>query len=155
MIMDESCARCWIKRWPDGSPWDGRRRGEETARVLERHAAARQECMRCPLLTQCETYLSDQEDAGLRVDGVIAARYSDVDPMSRSEQDFWQTTCRGCNKDMLPRSPTGSKRLRGLYRKHAGEGLCDECFPVLSRQATRPAPYRRPPQPRHPYTTDC
>lgn len=153
MIMDESCARCWAKRWPNGSPWDGRRPGEETTSVAERHAVARQECMRCPLLDKCEHYLTDQETEGARVDGVIAGRYSDVDPLSKNEHQFWQTTCRGCEKDMIPMRPTGSKRSRGLRRKHTGEGLCDECFPVLSRQATRPKRWSAPARPHHPYKT--
>lgn len=153
MIMDESCARCWNRKWPKGLPWDGRRQGEESDSVRARHAYARQECMRCPLLDACEAYLSDQETDGTRVDGITAGRYSDVNPHEPSDVAFQQTTCRGCQESMRPqRTPAKPPRLTPR-KKHRGEGLCQDCWPNLSRQANPKERYSAPPRPNHPYKT--
>lgn len=105
---------------------------------LEVHAWARRLCLMCPVLEACEAYLSDQERAGNHIDGVIAARYSDVCAPG-TFPDRRQTHCSGCGKAMRPQRERGlsgvaKKRHKPPRRKHVGEGLCDKCYPRLSRR---------------------
>lgn len=147
MEMDESCARCWHKRWPGGSPWDGRRGGEDSESVKQRHRIARIECHHCPLINACESYLAATERNGEYVDGVVAGRYSDVRP-PQTDGQFRQSSCLGCAKDMCPQSP----RHRPVMprRQHAGEGLCQVCWPEFRR---RPRTKHLPARANHPYKT--
>ncbi|EEI16333.1 hypothetical protein HMPREF0298_1919 [Corynebacterium lipophiloflavum DSM 44291] len=114
--------------------WDGRRPKEPTQQVHDRHTEAKLLCRRCPLLTACERALSDLERAGLHVDGVMAGRYSDVrSHMLRNEAQFHQTTCRGCAAPLIPQGGVGAKtKPPPKARRHIGEGLCEDCYPVLA-----------------------
>lgn len=138
----ETTALCWHKRQTGKvSQWDGRQPQEPTTSVLARHERARLQCHHCPLLNACERALSEMEKKGLRVDGVMAGRYSDVLDYSKAERDLTQTNCRGCQATMRPQGRIGnSRRLPEQTRQHAGEGLCEDCYPRLSRAARHPPP---------------
>lgn len=138
---EETAALCWYKRnTAPISPWDGRAPNEAREAVLARHEIARVQCQRCPLLTACERALSDMEKQSLRVDGVMAGRYSDVATHS-GEHEFAQLRCRGCNAPLLPQGGTHNRRKVPLgARQHLGEGLCEECYLRLARAVRNPPP---------------
>lgn len=141
----ETGASCWYRRWPDGSPWDGRRGGEGTKSVLIRHEEARILCRRCPLIDACERALGDMEDQALNVDGVMAGRYADVRPQMVADGIFCQTNCRGCGNSLIPRAGVHlNAKPRPGARPHVGEGLCEDCWPDLALSTRRkPSPPRR------------
>ena len=143
----ETEALCWHTRQHVGTaPWDGRNPGEPSAEVRDRHEQARRKCHRCPLLTACERALSDMEKDVLRVDGVMAGRYSDVKPYNHTDLEFTQSTCRGCQHPLLPRGTVSQNRKHpDGARRHIGEGLCEDCYPRLARAVrnpTQPPPKR-------------
>lgn len=139
---EETAALCWHKRQTaDVSPWDGSHPGESSEDVLARHEEARLRCHHCPLLEACERALSDMEKQALRVDGVMAGRYSDVAAYSNAERRYVQTTCRGCHTHLRPQGNVSYKRkLPAGARDHRGEGLCDQCYPRLARAVRNPPP---------------
>lgn len=133
---EEANALCWYKRWSASIiPWDGRAPRESTEEVAARHEKARLICHRCPLLAACEQALSAMERQGLRIDGVMAGRYSDVrDSLGSREDGFRQAECRGCQVPLLPmRSNSWRVKPPAGARQHVGEGLCSECYPQLAR----------------------
>lgn len=137
---------CWVaaNRPPAGTPslWDGRWHRESTDEVKLRHQAARLACAQCPRLEGCEKALSEFEELGIAIDGVMAGRYCDVGlwwTRGRPELAmFLQTNCRACGEEMRPRVP-GKLAKYTTDRRHVGEGMCDKCFPVFSRAARRGA----------------
>ena len=142
---EETAALCWYKRQSAGvSPWDGSHPRESYEEVFARHEEARLRCHRCPLLEACERALSDMEKQSLRVDGVMAGRYSDVIAYSNGERRFVQTTCRGCSTPLRPQGDVSNNRkFSAGARDHRGEGLCDQCYPRLARACllyTSPSP---------------
>lgn len=97
---------------------------------------ARLLCAQCPLLDACERYLADYEAKGIYIDGVVAGRFSDVDhPHIKNEHR--QATCLGCGEMMRPRRRADAPLVKHehLERSHVGEGLCDKCYPIMSRKA--------------------
>lgn len=115
------------------SLWDpqadaGREREED---VNQRHRSAKIMCQACPLLDACEAALSAHEKAGVLIAGVVAGRYSDV---ARKDNEHQLVSCRLCGEDMLPQAMT---RKTIKQRKHTGEGLCDWCYPQVSRATRR------------------
>ena len=139
---EETAALCWYKRQSAGvSPWDGSHPRESYEEVFARHEEARLRCHRCPLLAACERALSDMEKQSLRVDGVMAGRYSDVIAYSNGERRFVQTTCRGCRAPLRPQGDVSNNRkFPAGARDHRGEGLCDQCYPRLARAVRNPPP---------------
>lgn len=138
---EETTALCWYKHnTAPISPWDGRCPNEGTDEVQARHDIARLQCHRCPLLAACEKALSDMEKQGLRVDGVMAGRYSDV-LIASVERDFTQTHCRGCKTPLSPQGgPSRNRTLPAGTSQHLGEGLCEQCYPRLARAVRNPPP---------------
>ena len=138
---EETTALCWYKHnTAPISPWDGRCPNEGTDEVQARHDIARLQCHRCPLLAACEKALSDMEKQGLRVDGVMAGRYSDV-LIASAERDFTQTHCRGCKTPLRPQGgPSRNRTLPAGTSQHLGEGLCEQCYPRLARAVRNPPP---------------
>lgn len=103
----------------------------------QRWQEARLLCAQCPVLDACEAYVSDLEEQGVYIDGVVAGRFSDVDA-AHVINDCRQDRCCGCGQRMLPRRHQGSSDLakhEGIERVHVGEGLCDQCWPIMSRKA--------------------
>lgn len=150
-MVDSSDARCRIERWPAGVRlWESAQPGESSARVAYRHARARAECLRCPLLEACESALSDMEVSRLPVDGVMAARYSDVGVPS--EGKILQDRCLVCGHQMAPQGGWGAMRMYPTTAlRHVGQGLCNKCWPGNHRP-----PAQKPRQPRrdnHPFPT--
>lgn len=139
---EETAALCWYKRQTGKvSPWDGSRPLESSEEVLARHKEARLRCHRCPLLEACERALSDMEKQNLRVDGVMAGRYSDVLAYSNAERRYAQTNCRGCHAPLRPQGGVSTNRkIPAGARDHRGEGLCDQCYPRLARAVRNPPP---------------
>lgn len=137
----ETAALCWYKRNTARiSPWDGRAPKEASEDVQKRHEYARTQCHRCPLLHACERALSDMEKKRLRVDGVMAGRYSDVATNS-GEDEFTQLHCRGCTTPLLPQGGIEHRRkVPHGARRHLGEGLCEQCYPRLARAVRNPPP---------------
>ncbi len=147
---EERSALCWYKRWEgDVSPWDGRRPSEPTEDTLARHEKARLICRRCPLITACERALSDLERQALRVDGVMAGRYSDVHPgVAGGESAFCQRVCRGCQVPLIPQGTIHPRtKIPADARPHLGEGLCEDCYPWLALATGKQPP--TPPRPHH------
>lgn len=107
------------------------------------HAKARVLCASCPVLEACERYLSDMERAGVCVAGVVAGRYCDLLPNSVSgagpqrlppaDAPERQTTCRGCGQRMWPQRASPQRVAETPAPQHQGEGLCNDCYPHLSR----------------------
>lgn len=151
---DETKALCWRKRHATTpTPWEGRLPKEPSEDVRIRHDQARIQCHLCPLLNACERALTAMEKRALRVDGVMAGRYSDVYPYSHVDNEFTQTTCRGCHAQLKPQGPVSNNRKSPKEaRNHQGEGLCDKCYPKLAR-AIRHQPTKRNYQLNNPTTT--
>lgn len=148
---------CQQPKWRDaaeggaGMPWDSQLpsdgRGEKGKQTADkRHNLARKLCQRCPILDACERYLSDTERAGVRVDGVVAGRYSDTPSygwilgpahIPDGNEKGRQTNCRACGGPMWPQvtSPEKAQRLGG--HRHIGEGLCELCYPRFARHMRR------------------
>lgn len=127
--------------WESQMPWE-RRAKKAVDTFKARHVKARIECSRCPLLEPCERYLSDMEERGLRVDGVVAGRYSDVSQYGYSkprDEIGNQSRCRVCREFMWPRAAPPDKLTPDIPRQHQGEGLCDLCHRRFSRQERRKA----------------
>lgn len=122
------------------SLWDTKVPSETTVDVMrQRNQKAMVLCQACPLLDACEAMLADHEKQGIAISGVVAGRYSDVPvhPSNRSAEPR-QIACRGCQEQMLPQyvSPY-CKQPNRPERRHVGEGLCDWCYPQISRAARR------------------
>ena len=119
--------------------WDSITVEQPTKEMLIMQARARVLCLQCPLLEACEDYLSACEQEGLAVDGVIAGRFSDVYAGNWQLEHQIQSHCLGCQTHMLPQKVPPRRdpeQFRSLRRKHVGEGLCDQCYPALSRRAS-------------------
>lgn len=130
---DALCLRARMRAPGSAIIWDPKSHRELDSHVLARHEIARAYCARCPLLEPCEAMLADAEARRERIEGVVAARYSIVrDPMRKSPH---QEVCKRCQVPL--RQP--SKRCKPLKGAavHAGEGLCEDCFPVASRAAAK------------------
>lgn len=122
------------------SLWDTKAPSETTVEPMrKRNQKAMILCQTCPLLDACEAMLADLEKQGIAISGVVAGRYSDVPvhPSNRGAEPR-QITCRGCHEQMLPQyvSPYCKQSPRP-ERCHVGEGLCDWCYPQISRAARR------------------
>lgn len=122
------------------SLWDTKAPSETTVEPMrQRNQKAMILCQACPLLEACEAMLADHEKQGVAISGVVAGRYSDVPvhPSNRGAEPR-QITCRGCHEQMLPQyvSPY-TKQKNPPERHHVGEGLCDWCYPQISRAARR------------------
>ena len=160
---DETLARCRSDKWPNGqTPWDGPRPSEETVKVRQRHTMARTFCQSCVLLDACETALSDMEKADIHVEGVMAGRYTDVRGHGQTarQHEFRQADCRFCGIVIKPQADAtwwkkSAARRAGKFGLHAGEGLCEGCFPKASRKARGKSreSEERPHEPRHPFRT--
>ena len=121
-------------------PWDAT---DKTVLRESLHAKARVLCAACPVLEACESYLADMERAGICVAGVVAGRYSDLFPNSVSgtgprklpdaDDPERQTTCRGCGERMWPQCTPPALIVETPAPQHQGEGLCNDCYPQLSR----------------------
>ena len=122
------------------SLWDTKVDGETTVDVMrQRNQKAMVMCQACPLLEVCEAMLSDHEKQGIAISGVVAGRYSDV-PVHASSQgaEPRQSTCRGCHEQMRPQYVSShSKKRNQPEQRHMGEGLCDRCYPQISRAARK------------------
>ena len=122
------------------SLWESRRDSsnpacaETNADAAARHARARAECSRCPLLDICEQALSDMERHGVLVDGVMAGRFSDLARASNGQPLASARICRGCRREMAPQIDRWRTRRRSELI-HQGEGLCQHCWPRFSRTA--------------------
>lgn len=114
------------------SPWDSQVGKEKPEEVKRRQSEARLLCLRCPLLQECEQYLTDMECEGKHVSGVVAARYSDVIPHSFEN---YQETCRGCSRPLRPHLPKRRNQDPNCVQ-HQGEGLCRDCYPLMHRNYT-------------------
>lgn len=108
--------------------WEGVVDKENFRKLEARHVKARLLCARCPVLEECEEYLSDLERKGKRVDGVCAGRYSDVPPRG-SARACVQLNCRTCGQPMAPQAEGVDPETT-----HQGEGLCGNCYPLFSRK---------------------
>src|SRR5699024_3902887 len=113
---------------------------ESTESVKLRHQAAILACAQCPRLEACEADLTESEKAGIPIDGVMAGRYSDTATWwmrgCPEMTAFMQTHCRACQEEMRPHIP-GKRSKHTPDRRHVGEGMCDQCYPVFSRAARR------------------
>lgn len=122
--LDKKAPRLWEDRLPK----------EKLPEREMRHARARILCNRCPALEECEAVLRQSEAKGQRIDGVVAGRFSTVKVHYDSDT---QTHCAGCGHWLELASVSGSprrfKQKPGAIR-HAGEGLCVECYPKLRRR---------------------
>lgn len=121
------------------SLWESRRPREPAEAVQARHQKARILCHRCPLLTACERALSDYEQAGIPIDGVTAARYSDVKYGSQWQGDI-QTHCAGCAAPLIPQKREYQLKNTQNKKQHIGEGLCEDCYPALARTTQKAQP---------------
>lgn len=130
---------------PQGERGMGRQSFRDVTR--KRHHRARLLCLRCPLLDACERYLSDMENKMVPVAGIVAGRYFDGPPQGgrikpKPLDKERQVTCRGCGHLMWPRSNIlqDHPAIPGPDEcQHKGEGLCESCWPKLSREARRHA----------------
>lgn len=156
-MFEEGQGICQQEKWRDaavygaGMPWDSRLhrdgRGEQAKEaVAKRHNLARQLCQRCPLLEACERYLSATERAGIRVDGVVAGRYSDTPShgwilgpahIPDGNEEGRQTNCRACGQPMWPQVVSPERATERGGQRHVGEGLCEICFPRFARHNRR------------------
>lgn len=150
--MDEGI--CQRKKWRERAaegyalPWDSRLGYEkrEDGILLEtqkRHARARALCQRCPVLHACESYVSHMETIGVAIDGVVAGRYSDTKgkrvptrPPTGTEEEI-QTKCLACGSAMWPQATPRDRVVSSGVPQHAGEGLCEHCFPTFARQVRK------------------
>lgn len=123
------CQQAEYRRQP-GAPglWDSMHGREAWEDVQKRHREARILCRKCPLLFACEQALSDYERHSEGVDGVMAARYSDVSYSSNARER--QTHCSGCQVRLHRQGST--RAVRASHRRHVGEGLCSECYPQFA-----------------------
>ncbi|MGV0391503.1 hypothetical protein [Corynebacterium phoceense] len=108
--------------------WETTLREMPKERKVREHRA-RVLCLGCPALDWCEERLAKYETAGIYIDGVVAARYSDVAPNRNAP---WQATCLGCGRDLVPMHAWKHQRRR-TSRDHLGEGYCRQCHPLMSR----------------------
>lgn len=120
MLTDTACARA-------PQLFDSRGEGERSEAAVARQRLAIQACRTCPALDACERYLLDCETRGARVDGVVAGRQwrrlRDHVPEVRR--------CADCGTEIVKRGVPITDRLRPdgrLIAKHAGRGLCDDCY---------------------------
>ncbi|QGS34073.1 hypothetical protein FOB82_03045 [Corynebacterium xerosis] len=107
--------------------FDSRDEGEPHKAAAARQRLAIHACRSCPALGACKRYLLDCESRGAQVDGVVAGRHwrrlrdrvAEVRP------------CADCGADMVKRGTPTIDRLRTdgtLTARHAGRGLCDDCY---------------------------
>ena len=127
---DEPLGVCQQKHYRGNNLWEGRRATETEDDVAERHRIAKILCHRCPLLDVCEHALYDMERQGLRVDGVMAGRYSDVWTVVNKAHGEYQHYCRGCGEKMV----RAARTPKPGQLAHCGQGLCSECYPALARK---------------------
>lgn len=119
------CQKMYAKGIKSVRLWDGQRRFEKVEEMKRRHSRARIMCWRCPALEDCETRLLEHERRLEHIDGVVAGRYSIVRSDFNGNQ---QKLCAGCARPLeIPNS-----RQTGI--PHAGEGLCQECYPEFGRR---------------------
>lgn len=112
---------------------DTKHREKQPAREI-RHRQARILCNRCPVLELCEERLVKLESEGIRVDGVVAGRYSTV---KIGYFATTQTHCQCCGNylQLAGKNEFGKKiKQRPGALEHAGEGLCVECYPTFRRR---------------------
>lgn len=107
--------------------FDSRDVGEPSDAAAARQRLAILACRACPALDACKQYLLDCELRGAPVDGVVAGRQwrrlRDRVPEVRR--------CADCGTEIVKRGTPNIDRLRpdgGLIAKHAGRGLCDDCY---------------------------
>ena len=92
--MNEANCRRKIFR-QEGKPtfWDGQLAYEPAENTLKRHRIARGLCATCPAFDACRKYLEATEARGLAIDGVVAGRYSKVQPndgkVNPAERQKW------------------------------------------------------------------
>lgn len=143
MIKNGVCQR-WRRKAGKGEaiPWDSfdkavlRKPAHEQARLL---------CATCPALEACEADLSEAERAGKSIAGVVAGRYCDLPAaraslsppkvLPRPEVAEQQSHCRGCGELMWPQCTPPARVAASNAPQHHGEGLCENCYPHLSRTA--------------------
>lgn len=108
--------------------WESRpneRANEAGARKMR----ARVLCLSCPALEWCEQRLVEHEVAGKHIDGVVAARLSDVKLAAYND---YQDSCLGCGRRLVAMRAWTQSGVHG-ENDHVGEGLCRHCYPVLAR----------------------
>lgn len=134
--MDESMGICGQESYASTrslpSPWESQRTVEKQYEAEKRHRRARVLCYKCPLFDACERALSDMERAGISVDGVMAGRYSDI-PLADGYTSTFQSECIACGAGLIPQHRRPRKKFPKSAKRHVGEGLCEECYPLLSR----------------------
>ncbi len=118
--------------------WEAQRGREPEIEVQRRHIVAKIECRQCPLLEACEEMVCHFERRGEGIDGVVAGRYSTIAPRNYGEN--WFIRCAICDVRLQPQraSTGGRKPRRGTkIKRHYGEQLCEDCYPVFSRYARK------------------
>lgn len=156
-MIEEGQGICQQRKWRASAikgkplPWDARLPADghgaaAKKRAHARHDRAREICNRCPIIDACERYLAAAERAGIRVDGVVAGRYSDAPTygwmtgpknMPTGNEEGRQTTCRACREPMWPQIISDEKARQRGGKKHVGEGLCNQCYPHFARHVRR------------------
>lgn len=106
------------------SLWESAEARETTENRDKRHLQARILCRQCPVLDACEQRLSEMEAADIRIDGVVAARFSDVKVSWAKER---QSTCRVCGIKLIAQAHAVKLRESTQVRHHVGKGLCSAC----------------------------
>ncbi|MCQ4611874.1 hypothetical protein [Corynebacterium sp. CCUG 51687] len=142
MIQGTCQRRKWRRKANQGEriPWDS---ADKVVIRDPEHAKARLLCASCPALEACENYLADKERAGVSVAGVVAGRYCDLPAarasllppkvLPRPEVAEQQSHCRGCGALMWPQCTPPARVAASEAPQHQGEGLCENCYPHLSR----------------------
>ena len=155
-MIEDGLGICQRHTWREAAlhgeelPWDSRlgyeRRGLSNDATATRHARARGLCQCCPLLDACERYLSDMEQAGVGIDGIIAGRYSDTPDhgwdtgpkkLPPAPREGVQTHCRACREAMWPQATDPDRVATQGGPRHVGEGLCEHCYPRFTRHSRR------------------
>lgn len=133
MQFNGLCAQPGFEAAADSpSLWESRRPRESAEAMANRHRKARVACQRCPLIRECERMLSDHEIQGIPIDGVVAARYSDVGYKAQPRREL-QSVCMGCGESLLPQKMVHDNREDKRRKPHVGEGLCRDCYPIFAR----------------------
>lgn len=113
--------------------WEGQRGRESKEAAQARHLEAKLLCLRCPLLDACEAMVCHYEKLDQGIDGVVAGRYSTAE---RLYNKTYIVRCLGCGATLHPQCAQTRRNREGL-RVHAGEQLCTDCYPRLSRAARK------------------
>ena len=131
-VPEDALCHQSVRRSPDHrNLWESHHFRESTETMRARHEIARAYCAQCPLLNSCEEMLSACEAEGTFIDGVVAGRYTVL--QSHGHHQPRQEKCKVCGVKLWPPN-TRRQRLFPGEAKHAGEGLCEQCFPMASRR---------------------